>query len=406
MRILYLHQYFNTPSMSGGTRSFEFGRRFVSAGHDVHVVTSHRDGTAPVRRGWYQTVEAGMQVHWLLNPYSNKMSYPRRIFSFINYAIKSIPKVSSINADIILASSTPLTIAIPALYASYIHQIPLVFEIRDLWPAGPIEVGALKNSFIISVAKYLERTAYAKSSHVIALSSIMEHGIIATGYPKHKVTIIPNSSDIELFRIPAEVGQKFLNEHPYLSAGPLVVYCGTLGLLNTVQYLVEIAGQMLKIDPSARFLIVGDGRERISIHNKAVQLGVLHRNLWIFPKVPKKQVPAILSACTIACSLGIELPHCQAEAANKVFDTFAAGRPLLINHGGLVADILNETGAGIVVPSGDSVTAASQLHRFLHDKEALSRARRASANLADTRFNRDRHAEQLLNILELAAKAS
>ena len=86
MTILYLHQYFNTPKMSGGTRSYEMARRLVKMGHDVHMVTSYRDETD--KKDWFITNEDGIIVHWLPLLYSNKMNYTQRIKAFFNFAIK------------------------------------------------------------------------------------------------------------------------------------------------------------------------------------------------------------------------------------------------------------------------------------------------------------------------------
>ena len=72
MHVIYLHQYFNTPEMSGSTRSFEIGRRLVAAGHQVDIITSWQEPT--VRKGWFTTDVAGMRVHWLPVRYSNHMS--------------------------------------------------------------------------------------------------------------------------------------------------------------------------------------------------------------------------------------------------------------------------------------------------------------------------------------------
>ena len=400
MKIIYLHQYFNTPNMSGSTRSYEMGRRLVTEGHEVHIVTSHCEGSAPIAKGWYKTTEAGMSVHWLVNPYSNRMSYRRRILAFIRYAILSSLKAARLGGDVVFASSTPLTVAIPALFASRINAIPMVFEIRDLWPEGPIRVGALKDPFSITAAKWLERVAYKGSKHVVALSPRMKRGVIKTGYPEKQVTIIPNSSDIDMFRIPAELGQSFLKRHPFLESGPVVCYIGTLGLINGVDYLVEIAKEMLNVNPSVKFLIVGDGREKAHIQKRALELEVLGKNLWMFPRVPKREVPILLSASAVASSLIIELPHNQAESANKTFDAFAAGKPLMINHGGLIADLLSESGAGLVIPPRQPAIAAKLLNAFLNDKAKMEKASKASAELADTRFNRDLHARQLSQILE------
>jgi hypothetical protein len=151
MRILYLHQYFNTPKMSGGTRSYEMARRLVKMGHDVHMVTSYREETN--HTDWFTTIEDGITVHWLPLLYSNKMNYTQRIKAFVNFAVKSSIKAVSMKADIIFATSTPLTIAIPAVIASKRQKIPLVFEVRDLWPELPIAMGALKNPIARFLAK-------------------------------------------------------------------------------------------------------------------------------------------------------------------------------------------------------------------------------------------------------------
>jgi glycosyltransferase involved in cell wall biosynthesis len=328
------------------------------------------------------------------------MSFKKRIKAFFRFAWKSMKKATKIGGDIIFATSTPLTIAIPALYASKKNKIPMIFEVRDLWPEGPIRIGVLKDPFSIAAAKCLERAAYYSSEHVIALSPDMKIGVVKTGYPKEKVTIIPNSSDIELFRIPIEEGQSFLNDHPYLATGPLVRYVGALGLIKGVDYLVEIADEMLKLDPLVRFLVVGDGREKERIRSRASETKVLERNLWMLPPIPKYKVPTVLSASTVTTSLVIESVSNKPQSANKVFDAFAAGKPLMINHSGWLSKILRESGAGLVVPPRDAYSAARQLHSFLKNEKRLSQARIASALLADEQFNRDEHAIQLLEIFE------
>ena len=125
MRLVYLHQYFNTPQMSGGTRSYEMARRFVAAGHEVHVITSRRTGKAKAGdRQWTTTLEAGIQVHWCWVPYSNEMSLMRRMAAFVRFAVAAARRSVSIGGDAIFATSTPLTIAFPAIYAHWRHASP------------------------------------------------------------------------------------------------------------------------------------------------------------------------------------------------------------------------------------------------------------------------------------------
>ena len=120
MIIIYLHQYFNTNDMPGSTRSFELYKRLVENGHKVFLITSKRDSHQIQKNGW--TKENGIDVYWVPVSYSNKMSFLRRILSFLSFSIKSLKVALSIDADIIYATSTPLTIAIPAIIYSKIKS--------------------------------------------------------------------------------------------------------------------------------------------------------------------------------------------------------------------------------------------------------------------------------------------
>jgi glycosyltransferase involved in cell wall biosynthesis len=389
--------------MSGGTRSYEMSRRLASWGHEVHVVTSWR-GQRQTTGRWFQEIIGGVHVHWLPVPYSNRMSYSERFRAFFHFALAAGPKASRIGGDLVFATSTPLTIAVSGAYSSKRLRIPMVFEVRDLWPEVPMAVGAIRNPILISAAKWLERFAYRNSAHVVALSPGMARGILKSGCSAKRISVVPNGSDIDLFRVPPTVGKSFLESHQQFAKGPLVVYAGTLGLINGVSYFVELAYQMKALDPTVVFLIVGEGREEEVVRQKATKLGVLNHNLWMMPSLAKEAMPAILSAATVTCSLVIDLPATWDNSANKVFDGFAAGRPVMINHGGWLAELLKETGAGIVVAPSDPRGAAEVLWRFIGDEVRLEKARKAAAHLADTRFNRDRLAGMLLKVLEEAVR--
>ena len=228
MKIIYLHQYFNTPDMSGGTRSYEMARRMVSAGHEVHMITSIRESGSNTN-DWLLTEEAGIQVHWYPVPYSNHMTYSMRIKAFFSFAREALNKAMQLDADVVFATSTPLTIALPAVRAARMKSIPMVFEVRDLWPELPIAMGALKNPFFRIAAKLLERWAYRNSQAVVTLSPGMKEGVVKTGYSTSKVAVIPNSSDNEDFLCSKEEVDFFRSSRDWLGSRPLLVYTGTFG---------------------------------------------------------------------------------------------------------------------------------------------------------------------------------
>lgn len=403
MHVLYLHQYFVPPDGSGGTRSYEMGRRMVAAGHQVTLVTSsaafppaydfpHLRNTLRID---------GIDLVVLRIGYSNRMSYAMRMLAFLGFAICALSEVVRVQKpDVVFASSTPLTIIVPALMAKLVHRCPMVFEVRDLWPEVPIAMGALNNSLVIRAARWLERLAYRHAARIVALSPGMADGIAACNVPGEKISVVPNSSDVDLFRAPSNVGDRFRRQHPYLDDAPLIVYTGALGRVNGVDYMTRIAEEMLSLQPAVRFLIAGWGSERDSIEAEARRRGVLHNNLWILPTLPKVEMPGLLSAATLASSFVINRSELWNNSANKFFDALAAGRPVMINHEGWQADFLRKSGAGLVIPPEDAKAAAKQICAFLDDPERLELARLAACKASETTFNRDRLASKLIATLE------
>ncbi len=389
--------------MSGGTRSYEMARRLVQAGHDVHMVTSRTDGILDGKH-WTREIIEGIHVHWLSVPYSNTMSYTRRLLAFTSFARKAGRYASQLEADLVFATSTPLTIAIPAVKVSKALAAPLVFEVRDLWPEVPIALGVLKSPVTKFLAKRLESWAYSHSERVIGLSPGMCEGVISTGYNPEKVHCIPNSADLDLFDVPDAVGDTVRFGRPWLGNRPLVLYAGTFGFVNGVGYLADIAKAMLDYDPEIRFLAVGDGAEAKQVKQRAKALGVLDRNFFIEPLVSKSEMPALLSAATITTSLVIPNKALWHNSANKFFDSLAAGRPIFVNHGGWQAEILRESGAGFEVPYDDASEAALEILSFVQDAERVKSARKAALELAKSRFDRATLAKQLNDTLERALR--
>jgi glycosyltransferase involved in cell wall biosynthesis len=401
MHVVYLHQYFNTPDMSGSTRSFEVGRRLAAAGHTVDVITSWQEPTA--RRGWFTTDVSGMRIHWLPVQYSNHMSYAARVGAFVKFAIRAAGRARRMRGDVIFASSTPLTIAMPGIYAARSCGVPMVFEVRDLWPELPIAVGALKNPLLKRAARLLERFAYSNSAAVIALSPGMAEGVVRTGYPPEKVVMVPNAADLESFRRDPAAGRGFRRGHGIAEDKILVAYSGTLGRINGVSYLVRVAAE-LKDDPRFVFVTVGDGQERELVASLARTLGVLDRNFLMISKIPKSQVPALLSATDVATSLFLPIPEMEANSANKFFDALAAGCCVAINYGGWHAHLLREAGAGISLGS-DPLQAATALRALADEPGRIESAGRNARLLAEEKFSRDELAARIQSVLAAAVGA-
>jgi glycosyltransferase involved in cell wall biosynthesis len=398
MRIVYLHQYFVTPQMAGGGRSYEMARRLVSMGHEVHMITSDQEGGRSDAK-WRETLEAGIHVHWTPVPYDNVMGYGARIRAFFTFAWRAARKAAAIRADVIFATSTPLTIALPAVYASWRSRVPMVFEVRDLWPAVPIAIGAIRNPLAKWAAIQLERFAYRHAARIVALAPGMGSEIIATGYPAQRVAIIPNGCDLDNFSN-ASPAQELRRQYAWLGDRPLLVFAGTFGLVNGMEYLVRLAGVLSAIDPEVRIVAVGTGRQFDATRRMAIELNVLDKNLFLLGKQTKQVAAAwtVAADMTIALFTGPSIVWRDA-VQNKFFDSLAAGKPIASNFSGWQSNLAVEAGAGLILSADSIESAAEDLMRALRDPRWLEETGRAARQLAVGRFNRDVLAVDLARIL-------
>ena len=204
MHILYIHQHFATPDGSTGTRSYEFARRWIKCGHKVTVLTGYYDiGGLPAGRGVIQKQSIdGINIIVVATKYSNTQSFFRRIISFFSFLLfATYAGLSEQSVDVVYATSTPLTVGIPAMIIKWLRRKPFVFEVRDQWPEIPIEMGIIKNNLLAKLLLWLEKSIYKQSSAIVALSPGMADGVRSVLNKDKPVTVIPNSSDLSLIHI-------------------------------------------------------------------------------------------------------------------------------------------------------------------------------------------------------------
>lgn len=400
MRILYIHQYYNNLSMSGSTRSYEMATRFVKGGHQVDLITTSREKNK--RSGWYVTVENGVRVHWLNIPYDQSYGIVKRLYAFFLFAWHATLKSCALEIDVILASSTPLTVSIPAIIASKRRSVPIVFEIRDLWPDVPIAIGAISNPILKTLAVLLEWWTYRNVQSLVVLSPDMRDSIINKNkFPASKVGVIPNCCDIDLFQLGSTEKTSFRNSRPFLVNKPLLIYAGTLGRINDVKYLVKVAFEFKKINSNVRILIVGKGSESQNLLVLAKNLGVLNEYIFFEPQIPKKNIPKLFSSAQMASNIVINVFETWANSANKFFDTLASGKPIMINHGGWMHDFVKKNKCGISTHGMNFDEAAHILHKRLNNEKWLEVAGNNALAAAKKYFDRDVLAGKLLRVVEV-----
>lgn len=391
MHLVYIHQYFVTSNSAGGTRSYEFAKRMVRDGLQVSLITANSldmiDGNK--EGAWWVHEVDGIKVYALNLNVDNRTGYVRRMMKFIQFSLMSIWKVIRLAPDIILATSTPLTVGVPALVARLLFRIPFIFEVRDVWPKIPIALGVLKNPMLKWLAYKLESVIYHFSSHIIALSPGMAKDIKSRFPGIKNLTVIPNASDLELFcNNDAQFVSDWLSRYGLVPGCKYGLYAGTFGYVNNLSYLLELSKELESRKICFPIVLLGDGREREELEEKISKWNLQY--VFIAEPVPKKQMAIILANASLAFSTVLPIEELWENSANKFFDALGAGVPIAINHYGWQADIINEYNCGLVMPFDSPTAAAEIILAHLQDSQLATEMKKNAKNVAIDLFSREK----------------
>lgn len=404
MKIIYLHQYFTTPEHSGGVRSYEFAKRLVASGHQVDIITS--TAFFPTKKQPKEIFVSrrnidGINVHVIRINYDNKMPFYRRIISFLGFmVIASIYALRFRKSHLIYATSTPLTIGIPALIIKCIFSIPIIFEVRDMWPDVPIAMGLIKNKLIITALHKFEILMYNSSVKIVALSEGMASEIIKKGIEQEKVSIIPNACDIKEFSAAKTISLDKFRDNKDTK---ICLYAGTFGIVNNLNYLIDIASEIKKEGYNIKIILMGDGMEKNKIIQR-IRAKKITNIIFTMSQVSKKELISYIVSVDCCISTVLNIPVLYNNSANKFFDSLAAGRPIIINHEGWQADTIRKNNLGLVL-NRDFSESAKNLNFFLHNntKEVLETEIKKFA--ADN-YSRDLLFDKLEKLMILATQTT
>jgi glycosyltransferase involved in cell wall biosynthesis len=402
MRILYFHQHFTTPEGSAGTRSYEFARALVQRGHHVTMVCGRNERSAftlpfdPVRGCYYGMVE-GIELIGLPLGYSNRDNVAKRSLIFLRFAMRSAMIARASNHDVLFATSTPLTAAVPGIVGKLFRRgRPFIFEVRDLWPELPRALG-MKNPILLLGMSTLESLAYRCADAIIALAPGIAQGVINRSASGKRVEMIPNGCDLDLFhpanRRPLEL--------PGIAAGDFVAgFTGAHGRANGLDALLNVALELKRRGNNRiKFALFGEGSCKDALVARAHAEGL--DNCLFFASVRKTEIARITASFDCGLQILANLrPFYYGTSPNKFFDYISAGIPVLNNYPGWLADLINEHHCGIAVPPDNAVAFADALCRLAADPVETKRMGMRARQLAESKFSRRQMSNAFCDLIE------
>jgi glycosyltransferase involved in cell wall biosynthesis len=318
------------------------------------------------------------------------------VASFLSFSVSSfVAGMGAADVDVVWGTSPPLFQALTAWQIARIRRVPFVLEIRDLWPDFAVELGVLRNPVLIGAARALERFLYRRADRVFVNSPGFVEHVVAGGAARERVAVIPNGVDVTPFD-PAARGDAFRREVGAGADDLLVVYAGAHGVPNDLDVVLDAADR-LRGEPRIRFALVGGGRDRARLVERASALGL--PNLVFADAVAKDRMPEVLAAADVCVAILKPLPMFTTTYPNKVFDYMAAGRPVVLAIDGVIRRVVEEAGAGTFVAPGDAAALAAALEHYARAPELRRRQGAAGRAYVELRFRRERQAEDLRAVL-------
>lgn len=405
MKILYYHQHFSTPAGSTGNRSYAMARRLLARGHEVTMVCGSsaigQSGlTWPFTKGRREGFVDGIYVIELELPYSNRDGFAKRTLTFLRFAWQSSRIALRRDADLVFATTTPLTAGIPGIIARWLRRKPFVFEVRDLWPELPKAMGVIRNPIVLWAMALLEWLSYRSAHRLIGLSPGIVKGIARHGVPEERIAMIPNGCDLDIF---AATAQPWRPEG-VVEEDLLAVFTGAHGIANGLNAVLDAAAELKRRGRNdVKLVLIGDGKLKPQLQARAEAEGL--SNVVFHPPVPKARLAGLMASADIGMQILANVPaFYYGTSPNKFFDYIASGLPVLNNYPGWLSEIIARADCGYAVPPDNPEAFADALIHAADNREDLARMGERGQELARNEFDREELADQFCSWLEGAVQ--
>jgi len=414
LRIGYMIQDFPPEVGAGPARVSEMSKRWQDRGASVTAMVGMPNRRLPGRgEGTVDPRYRGklfMEENWegirtqrswlytgsgrgLVNKALNNASF--MVSSFLHAAARRN------DFDVLIASSPPFLPQASAAALSRMRGIPLVLEIRDLWPDYMVQLGMLRNTKARAALFALERRLLNVADQVVVVTESFRERVIAKGVRPDRVDVIPNGVDLTVYHATDESSSV-----PALGRESdefLVGYLGTFGKGQGLEYVIRAAALLEKERGPIRFVLAGDGPELSAVKDEIATLGVTSVNLH--PPIPRNETRAFYNSCDLCLVPLAPIPIFSETIPSKIFEIMACERPLVASVSGEGAAIVERSKGGLLSRPGDAQGLANAIVRARamsrEDREAMGqRARQYVSNHYDRVALADKYLEILGMVVE------
>lgn len=401
-RILFLTPYYPPEIGAPQSRISELAKKLKERGHEVIVLCAFPNYPSGIIPKEYknkflirQNIN-GITVYRTFIYAAPNKGFLKRLITHISFAVSSFfafAKVKNeIRADISIVESPPLFMAFTAMAMKAVFGVPYIFNVADVWPDSAVELGMLKNKFLIGCAAFLEKAAYRFSSGVACVTRGIVDNIRSKNIEFNKVHFLPNGVDCGFFshekhsRGEYDSQIKEFREKFGINNKFTVLYSGTIGISQNLSFLIDIAAKASSME-NIHFLIVGDGAERGALEEKAAKAGL--KNITFERLIPKSMMPALIAAADACIVSLLDIAVFRGALPSKMYEYMAMKKPILMFAAGECVELLESARAGLASAPNDLNAALKNLETLAADKELAGRMGDNAFKFVSENFSRD-----------------
>jgi hypothetical protein len=402
MKILFLSDNFPPETNAPASRTYEHAKRWVAAGHSVTVITGAPNfPSGKVHTGyrnalWKREEIDGIRVVRVWTYITANEGFLRRTLDYMSFMVSAtIASVFIRRPDVIVATSPQFFTPCAAWVVSLFKRRPFVFELRDLWPDSIVAVGAMKETRSIRLLRKLEYFLYRKAARIVSVTSSFKAVLTGNGIDAHKIAVVPNGVDLEAYQ-PGEKPDALVREW-HLEGKFVAAYVGTIGMAHGLDTVLA-AAERLRHRDDVIFLLVGTGAEQAALMQRCEEQGL--KNIKFVGSVSKAQVREYWKVCDVALVLLRDTPLFAHVIPSKMFEAMGMERPMILGVRGESREILESAKAGLAIEPQRADQLADAIVRLSDDPALRASLGKSGRQFAADRFNRDRLADEMLDVLE------
>ena len=404
LNILFLTDNFpperNVPAM----RTWEHVSRWVKDGHKVTIITTAPNfpqgkPLAGYTNRWYMKEDmGGVTVIRVKSYIAANEGFLKRILDYVSFMVTGgIVAMFQKRPDILITTSPQFFCAVAGWVVSRLRRLPWIFELRDLWPASIVAVGAMKEGIAIKTLYWMEMSMYRAADRVIAVTKGLKQDLVDRGIPSDKIVVVRNGADTNRFT-PRPKDATFVEKFG-LQGKFVVGYYGTIGMGAGVQTAVD-AGRVLRDRGRDDIVIMlaGAGAEYDEVEKSIQEQGLT--NVKLLPPFDQADMPAVWSLLDAAIVMMKDRPLFRATISSKTFEALAMGMPVIMSlPAGEATGLVDAYGFGINVLPENPEDMANAIQK-LADDPALTKALGQKALEASRDFSRERSAGLVMDVVQ------